>query len=94
MFPDDDDDDEDDLADYDGGIVQLMISSGLLQDISKWHNVAGFVITHVATCSGKCHMMQTQSCSQGWTWVGMCPSDFHAPTFYNMGCSFTKIKTL
>ena len=31
VFPDDDDD----LTDYDGGIVQLMISSGLLQDISN-----------------------------------------------------------
>ena len=62
MFPDDDDDD---LADYDGGIVELVISSGLLQDISKPRNVAGFVITHVAICSSKYHMMQTQSCSQG-----------------------------
>ena len=58
MFPDDED--EDDLADYDGGIVQLMISSGLLQDISKQRNLAGFVITHVAICSSKYHMMQTQ----------------------------------
>ena len=31
-FPDDDDDD---LAHYNGGIVQLMISSDLVQDISN-----------------------------------------------------------
>ena len=32
VFPDDDDDD---LTDYDGGIVQLTISSDLVQDISN-----------------------------------------------------------
>ena len=34
MFPDDDDDD-DDLTEYTGGSVQLMIPSGLLQEISE-----------------------------------------------------------
>ena len=35
MFPDDDDDDDDDLTEYTGGSVQLMIPSGLLQEISE-----------------------------------------------------------